>query len=190
MTDSEIAMPQEENIQWYCIKTKPKNEKLASYFLRTQFGLEVFCPLLRYEKLTATGKKWFQEALFPGYIFARFHYEVLHRAVMSTSGVSKIVSFGGMPAVVQPEIVEQIRNFAGDNEILTVNPTLQKGDDAILCCGAFHGIEVLVKEVYPARQRVAVLMEILGNVQQVEVSVADLLPPSGISRKYCGPAIQ
>ena len=50
---------------WFCLKTQPKHEKLAAQLLRAQADLEVFSPLLRFQRVTVSGKKWFEEALFP-----------------------------------------------------------------------------------------------------------------------------
>ena len=85
---------------WFCLKTQPKHEKLAAQFLRSQAGLEIFCPMLRVQRVTISGKKWFEEALFPGYIFGQFPYLTHYRLVASSMGVSKIIGFGGQPAVV------------------------------------------------------------------------------------------
>ncbi len=43
-------------LQWYCIRTKPKMERLTSNLLRTEVGIEVFCPFIRFERARRTGR--------------------------------------------------------------------------------------------------------------------------------------
>src|SRR5262245_29489064 len=54
---------------WYCARTKPKHEHIASANLQRHAGLEVFCPRLRVEKSTRRGIVRVSEPLFPNYIF-------------------------------------------------------------------------------------------------------------------------
>ena len=50
---------------WFCLKTQPKHEKLAAQFLRTHADLEVFCPLLRFQRVTVTGKSGLRKRFSP-----------------------------------------------------------------------------------------------------------------------------
>ena len=73
---------------WYCVKTQTKREHIAAEHLRTLEEVEVFCPRLRYRKATRRGKIWWVEALFPGYLLARFDLVANERAVTYTQGVA------------------------------------------------------------------------------------------------------
>jgi transcriptional antiterminator RfaH len=64
---------------WFCLKTQPKREHLAAIALRRQFRIECFSPRLRFRKMTNRGPVWFVEAMFPGYLFAKFVYSKQHR---------------------------------------------------------------------------------------------------------------
>jgi len=44
---------------------------------------------LRFRKLTQRGPVWFVEAMFPGYLFARFNYPTQRRAVESSHGTPR-----------------------------------------------------------------------------------------------------
>ena len=79
---------------WYCLKTQTKREAIAAAHLRELEGVEVFCPMLRYRKATRRGKVWWVEALFPGYLLARFRLSTDERAVMYSQGVRGLVRFG------------------------------------------------------------------------------------------------
>jgi len=161
---------------WFCLKTQPKHEKLAAQFLRSQAGLEVFCPMLRFQRVTVNGKKWFQEALFPGYIFGKFPYRSHYRLVASSMGVTKIVGFGGQPAVVADEVIAELRNFVRDNEVIEIVPQIVPGDEVTVLDGPFKGLRAVVTRVMPAKERVAVLLDLLGTQREVEVTISRVVP--------------
>ena len=173
---SPFDVNQSMNPMWYCLKTQPKHEKLAAHFLRTQEDLEVFCPMLRFQKATVTGRKWFEEALFTGYIFGKFPYLTHHRLVSSAMGVSKIVGFGGVPSVVDDVVIHDLREFARDNETIEIAPEILPGDEVAVVGGPFKGLQALVTRVMPAKQRVALLLEMLGSQREIEVPIERIVP--------------
>ena len=155
---------------WFCVKTRPKHEKLSAHFLRSRVGLEVFSPVLRFQRATVSGRKWFEEALFPGYVFARFPWRSHYRLVASSMGVTKIVGFGGQPAVVHEGVIAELREFVRDNEIIEISPEIAPGDEVTLLEGPFKGLRAVVTRVMPAKERVAVLLDLLGTQREVEVT--------------------
>lgn len=159
------------DLLWFCLKTQPKHEKLAAHFLRSKVGIEVFSPALRFQRATVTGKKWFEEALFPGYIFGRFPYRTHYRLVASAMGVTKVVGFGGEPAVVPDDVIAELRKFIRDNEVIEISPVIAAGDEVTLMDGAFKGLRAVVTRVMPAKDRVAVLLDLLGTQREVEVTI-------------------
>ncbi len=154
---------------WFCLKTQPKHEKLAAQFLRGQVGLEVFSPVLRFQRATVSGKKWFEEALFPGYVFGKFAYRTHYRLVASSMGVTKIVGFGGQPSVVAEEVIAELRNYVRDNEVIEIVPEVVPGEEVTVLDGPFKGLRAIVTRVMPAKERVAVLLDLLGTQREVEV---------------------
>jgi transcriptional antiterminator RfaH len=171
-----VPIIESTELLWFCLKTQPKHEKLAAQFLRSQAGLEVFCPLLRFQRATVTGKKWFEEALFPGYMFARFPYRTHFRLVASSMGVTKVVGFGGQPAVVEDDIIEELRAFARDNEVVEIAPQVVPGDEVTVLDGPFKGLRAVVTRIMPAKERVAVLLDLLGTQREVEVTLGRVVP--------------
>jgi transcriptional antiterminator RfaH len=80
--------------RWLCVRTQPKREHIAAGQLDLLEGVDVFSPRIRFKRRTPRGKVWFEESLFPGYIFARFDLPML-RAVSSAVGVRGLVRFAG-----------------------------------------------------------------------------------------------
>jgi len=172
----EISTIESDEWLWFCLRTQPKHEKLAAQFLRVHAGIEVFSPIVRYQRATISGKKWFEEALFPCYIFGRFPYRTHYRLVASAMGVTKIVGFGGQPAVVDDCVIGELREFARDNETIEIAPAVEPGDEVTVLDGPFKGLRAVVTRILPAKQRVAVLLELLGMQREVEVTAERVVP--------------
>ena len=101
---------------------------------------------------------------------------------MGTSkGVSSIVSFGGIPAIVPEGIINELRESVADCETVEIPATLSVGEEVQVVEGPFQGIRAIVTSMMPARARVMVLLELLGMEREVEVSeqavLADAIHP-------------
>ncbi|MDX2080130.1 MAG: transcription termination/antitermination NusG family protein [Terrimicrobiaceae bacterium] len=164
------------NLHWYCIKTRPRVERTARHWLETEAEVEVFCPLLSFDRRRGAGKMRVIEAMFPGYLFARFDYREAHRRVRATNGVSTIVNFGGKPAIVPDEVIGQLRAAVSGEETIEICSEVRSGDEVQVIQGPFRGIRALVTRVLPGRERVNILLELLGIEREVEVSTDALLP--------------
>jgi transcriptional antiterminator RfaH len=173
--DSTLSLENSDPL-WFCLKTQPKHEKIAAGFLRAHLGIEVFSPVLRFQRGTLSGRKWFEEALFPGYIFARFPFTTHCRLVASSMGVTKIVGFGGQPAVVDESVVAGLREFVHDNEVIEIAPEIVAGEEVTVMDGPFKGLRAVVTRVMPAKERVAVLLDLLGTQREVEVTMNRVIP--------------
>jgi transcriptional antiterminator RfaH len=152
---------------WFCLRTQPKREHLAATALRRQFGVECFSPRLRFRKMTQRGPVWFVEAMFPGYLFAKFTYSTQHRAVENSHGIRGIVHFGDRLATLPENIVTALQSRVGSEEIVTL--------DCSIADGAFQGLEAVVTHLLPARDRIRVLFDFLGRSVEMEVSTAKVL---------------
>ncbi len=175
-----MTAAQDPAVAWYCVKTQPKRESVAAGHLRELEGVEVFAPMLRYRKATRRGKIWWVEALFPGYILARFELTAMDRAVTYCHGVNGLVRFGTEVPEVPAAFVESLREEVargGEAETLVVTPRVAAGEEVELAHGPLGGVRGTVLEVLPARERVRVLLEFLGREQVVEVDLFTLLLP-------------
>ena len=87
MKSSKQSELENEKLRWYVIKAQAKRERIAAKNIHARYGLEVFCPQIKYEKSTLRGKVLWTEALFPGYFFARFDLAMYYRQVCYAQGV-------------------------------------------------------------------------------------------------------
>jgi transcriptional antiterminator RfaH len=157
---------------WYCVRTKPKHEHIAAANLARQAGLEIFCPRLRVERSTRRGIVRVLEPLFPCYLFVRCVLEEKLDDMRYANGVGSLVHFGGVIPRVPEEVVDGLRAYFANEEVVLVRDELRPGTEVVVAEGAFEGMRASVLRVLPARQRVQVLLEILGRPTAVEVERA------------------
>ena len=167
---------------WFCLQAQPKREHIAASNLRQDARIEVFLPRIRYRHSTRRGPAWVTEALFPGYLFARFPLASLLRRVQSLRGVRGVVHFGDRWPSIPDSLITELRSMVGDVEIKTVSPDLNAGDAVEVAAGVFQGFQALVTRVIPRRQRVSILLDFLGRQTAVELNTNQLVQDSQILR--------
>jgi transcriptional antiterminator RfaH len=187
MTFSAADLHQTETPFWFCLKARPKHEHLAAAGLRQLLQIESFGPRVRFRKSTRRGAVWFTEAMFPGYLFARFIFATFHRQVEYAPGIRGLVRFGERVAALPDNAIETMREASGEQEVVTFDPELRIGDSVQIAEGAFQGLQAVVTQLLPAKERVKVLLEFLGRSVEAEISVPKVLstqsPRLGISGK-------
>lgn len=172
-------MSEKQSDAWYVVRTQVKREHLAAAHLRKLDEVEIFLPRIRYLKNTRRGKVWWVEALFPGYLLAKFDHFHLSRAVTHCHGVSKIVSFGQsvpeVPTAFVATLKEQVAKYQTEGDEIQVGWKLTVGEEVEIAEGPFKGMDGTVLEIRPATERVSLLLDFLGEEKPVELSLAHLL---------------
>ncbi|HTB62996.1 MAG TPA: transcription termination/antitermination NusG family protein [Opitutales bacterium] len=164
------------DISWYCVKTQPKREAIAFGALTALPDVEAFFPRVRYKRALAKGPRAVVEALFPGYLFAKFAPARKVRAVRYARGVSYIVKRGREFAPVPETIVKELHALAA-GQVLELPPEPWKaGEKVRVIAGIFRGTSGKVAGLVPARQRVQILLELLGQENRVELPLDELEP--------------
>ena len=160
---------------WYCLRSQPKREHIAAARLRLLEGVTVFCPRIKFKRPTRQGLVCVTEAMFPGYLFARFDLEKMHRQVRYAHGVNGIVRFADRYPVVDEAALLGLQHHTGVTEVKELSYTLARGDEVKIVNGAFSGLEAVVTQVLPAKERVRVLMDFLGRQMEAEVHCSTVL---------------
>jgi transcriptional antiterminator RfaH len=183
---SNVSNTQTTDLAWYCARTKPKHEHIAAANLVKQLRLEVFHPRLRVERATQRGVARVIEPLFPCYIFVRCPRNEKLNEIRYANGVSSLVHFAERVPTVPDSVIEELQECFAAEEPMAVEERLLPGAEIRLADGAFAGMGASVLRVMPARQRVQVLLDILGRPTAVEVdrksvalennTLADLVP--------------
>jgi len=151
---------------WFLAQLKPNCASIAEKNLNRQ-GFATFLPLE--EETKQRGGKFVTAVrpLFPGYIFVSF--DVTNgpwRAVNSTSGITRLVSFGKAPAPVPLDLVSQLMLRCETSGNLLPSKLLKPGDQVRVTRGPFADFVAEIEAIAPDR-RVWVLLDIMGGRNRV-----------------------
>jgi len=155
-------------LRWMCIRTQPKREHIAAGQLELLADVEVFAPRIRFKRRTPRGKVWFEESLFPGYIFARFDVPML-RAVSSAVGVRGLVRFAGECAAIPDAMIEMLRTDSPEPIVIPDESLVKEGDQTVVAEGSLMGLQAVITRVMPGGERVKVLLNMMGTAVEAEV---------------------
>jgi len=177
-----MSSPTRNTPEWFCVRTQTKREHIAAGHLRVIEEVEVFCPRLKYRKATRRGKIWWVEPLFPGYVLAKFNLAEMERAITFCQGVRGLVRFGSEIPPVPDSFVEALRQevrdrSTDDEELFSVSPVIQTGDEVEIAHGPLQGMQGTIISVAPAAERVKILLEFLGQPHAVDVDLFSIILP-------------
>ena len=173
-TERDEVMPAEPDSPWYVVHTKPRQERVARENLARQ-GYGVYLPQMKVLKTRRHQREVAFEPMFPRYLFFQpCHAEQSIAPVRSTHGVTSIVRFGWIPAILQPDTLESIQAFESHQN--AADPAelsgLQRGKTIVVTSGPLAGLCGLVAMV--SKERVIVLMRLLGEETRVRLSPSEL----------------
>jgi transcriptional antiterminator RfaH len=173
------------DVRWYCVRSQVKREHVAAAHLVERAGVEVFAPRLRAVHGNRNGGVTHTlEALFPGYVFARFDYARQSRHVVSTAGVRGLVSFGGTPPPVPDPVVEGLRREVAGGASAAASPILREGAWVRVLAGCFRFLEGRMVQLDPRSDRVRVLLDLLGGEVHVTLPAHQVIPLDGTETRY------
>ncbi len=156
--------------RWYVAHTKAGAERLAESNLIRQ-GFTTYLPRARLRKRSARGASMVTVPLFPRYIFIQLDLEnAPWRAVNSTFGVSRLVSFGERPAHLDPAVIDEIRGRERDDGIVPISDIVpfKQGERVEITHGAFSD-RTGIFQCRSDKERVVVMLNLLGR--DISVSV-------------------
>jgi len=152
---------------WYLIKTKPRQEKIAIQNLENQ-GYGAFCPIAKINNQLVV--------LFPGYLFVQLNEKTQNWSpINSTKGVSHFVKFGSNFAKVSISVVEFIKTHQHiTSEKLKKLNKFKSGDKVQISDGAFKNCVAIFK-CYKPDERVILLMNLLGSEQSLSIKKESII---------------
>ena len=107
---------------------------------------------------------------FPGYIFVAFDIQKSSwRAVRSTQGITRLVSFGTEPTQVPTQVVSQLMLRCDRDGLLLPLRILQPSERVSLTKGPFAGFVATIEGAAPDR-RIWVLLELMGCHMRVSTN--------------------
>jgi transcriptional antiterminator RfaH len=160
---------------WACIRTHPKHEHIAAAQLSHVPGVEVFNPQLRLERQTRRGRMRSTESLFVNYLFARFVIETTLERVRYTASVKTVLQFGERIATIPDPVIEELRETLQENADTIFTDAPLAGDEAEISNGPFQGEKGIIVRVLPARERVEILLDVLGRPLPTEFRLSSII---------------
>jgi len=156
------------SLHWYVLYTKPKQERHVSEYLSAR-GFETYLPEV--PVISRTGKPAGMVAFFPCYVFAKFDpLEQGALQVQWTPGLRRIVSFGGKLAQVDPWFIQRLRERLDSKESEALaRGRLKPGDRVRVVEGVFRDFEAVFDAELSGRERVRILLDVLGRTIRVEI---------------------
>ena len=152
------------NFQWYLLQTKFRQERKVARELEQQ-NINAFLPLYRSEKIIKGVRVTKEEPLFSGYLFIELDIKNSNwTSIRSTRGVSKFVEFGEGASIVNPLIIESLRNV----ESQPGEPYLEAGEKVRVMDGAFKGLEAIYQAA-DGTSRSYILMELMQQDQFISI---------------------
>ena len=155
--------------RWYSVYSKPQKEKFAQFHLQSK-GVEVFLPQLvlppsqkRHRRLVP---------LFPNYFFVRINISLGEGAyVVWSPGVKYLVSFNGVPASIEDDVINFLKDRADSGGHIQASSNLKRGQRVRVTGGPFEGLEALIENPPDGRGRVKLLMNLLNRQVQAEIPI-------------------
>ncbi len=154
---------------WFLVQFKPNAHRLAERNLIRQ-NYRIFLPLQEVTKRKATRFVNDLRPLFPGYLFVETEPSPIHwRAIKGTMGVSKLVSFDGVPRAVPADLISGLQARCDESGRLRTHDGVTIGDEVTLLSGPFANFIATVEQIDRDR-RVWVLMDFMGQKSRIPLN--------------------
>ena len=152
---------------WYLIKTKPRQEKIAVLNLKNQ-NYHVYCPMALINNKNV--------ALFPDYLFIHLDENLENWSpIRSTKGVLNFIRFGLSYAKIPNNIIDFIKsNELNTSEKIKNLSSFKTGDNVQITEGIFKDC-IAIFESFKSEERVILLMNIMGQQQKINVMKKSLI---------------
>jgi transcriptional antiterminator RfaH len=147
-----------DQVEWYAIRTKPKEEDRADLNLRT-WQIQTFAPKFKALRTTDYGRKYVNKPLFSSYIFARFNAHKQLHDINYTRGVQKVVSFGGSPISIDEDVIRFISAHLDEDGFIRIDQELKPGDRVRINSGPFESLIGIFTRKTKDKERVRILLD-------------------------------
>ncbi len=141
---------------WYALYVRPRHEKTV-YQQLVEKRVESFLPLTKQLRKWKDRKKWVEMPLFSGYVFVNIDLKDRLQA-LQTHGVVRMVSFGGVPAVIPDWQIEQLNKILQEGTSIQPEEYLKVGDYVEVVEGPLKGVRGYLREKR-GESRIAILID-------------------------------
>ena len=154
---------------WYALHTKPRKEHQVHNHLVAQ-GIEAYLPVI--VRPYSRGRATWEQPFFSRYLFGRLDLaQTPLSAVNWLPGMSRVVSFGGQPAVVPDPVIGWLRGHLAGMETVDYHTglPLRRDDRVRVTEGPLRGLEGIFDQRLSGDERARILVELLGRLTACEL---------------------
>jgi len=155
---------------WYLLQCKPRQDERAQFNLLQQ-GYATFRPELISSRIVRGKRHNVIESLFPGYLFIQLSADDNWGPIRSTRGVSRIVEFNHVPAIVHDQVIEHLRERSATSLESPTPNALEPGEILHIVQGSLEPLEGVYLSSLGA-ERVMILLQFLNRQQPVRVPLS------------------
>ena len=155
---------------WYLLQCKPRQDERAQFNLLQQ-NYTTFRPQLISSRIVRGRRHHVVESLFPGYLFIQLSGDDNWGPIRSTRGVSRIVEFNHVPAIVNDQVIEHLRERSATPLESPPPGTLQPGETLHIVQGALAPLEGVFQSML-GPERVMILLQFINRQQAVRVPLS------------------
>lgn len=163
--------------KWHVMYTKPKREELVEVQLLER-GIETYFPHLKVERGYGRGVRL--EPFFPHYLFFKADLgDSDAQGLQWLPGVRSIVHVADRPASVPDDFIEVLQDRLapyGKKALRKSELLFKSGQKVVVTGGPFEGAEGIFQKGLNGRDRVQILLNLVGTWTRTEISATRIKP--------------
>lgn len=164
--------------QWYILHVYSGQEQKVMELIKNRIAstlpseeVEIIIPTKKVSKLSKKGTITVEKKLYPGYLAIQMESnEDLIKLVSQTPGVMSFGGKGRQPQLITEEEVNRMFGYIKPEPGKNIEVPFMKGDTVKISAGPFVDFTGIVEEIYSDRERLKLMVNILGRQTPVEVS--------------------
>lgn len=164
--------------QWFIIHVYSGQEEKVMGVIKNRVAtalpgeeIEIIMPTKKVSKLSKKGTITIEKKLYPGYLAIQMEpNEELLKVVSQTPGVMSFGGKGRQPQPITDEEVARMFGYIKPEPGKNLEIPFMKGDTLKISAGPFVDFTGVVEEIYSDRERLKLMVNILGRQTPVEVS--------------------
>tara|TARA_S200000501_G_scaffold2175_1_gene1922 strand:- start:1917 stop:2393 length:477 start_codon:yes stop_codon:yes gene_type:complete len=157
-------------MKYWLVATYKINETERTESNLSNQNFDYYLPKIKVKKLNSNLG---EEVLFPGYIFINTRLENLS-LIKHTKGIKKVVKFGKIIPRLTNDDIKTMQSIEKLSRAKPLTPKINIGQEAVFSDGPFKGTLVKICS-FPSKDRIEVLLTILGSSRRVNILNKDLL---------------
>jgi transcription antitermination factor NusG len=162
-----------QTLEWYAVRTRSNCEAKVRVSL-TEKGMESYLPTFREVRQWKDRKMIIEQALLPGYLFARFvDCRDARLSVLCSDGVVNLLGQGNAIEPVPEAEIEAIRQLLSSSLRCQAHPLVREGAWVRVKRGSLKDMEGLLVRV-KNQARLIVSLTLLSQSVSTEIDVSDV----------------